>query len=140
MVQLWLSQLAVCSVVSNRECDRVLIMDFHASRPSTRPASFAIGCRGQWGDGKGVRLASGRTWTCRSYAARISEAMNRWLIIFGVVLIAAGLLWPLLQKIGLGRLPGDIVIERENFRFYFPIVTSLIISVVLSLILWLLKR
>ena len=52
--------------------------------------------------------------------------MSRWLIIFGVVLIAAGLLWPLLQKRGLGRLPGDIVIERENFRFYFPIVTSLI--------------
>ena len=66
--------------------------------------------------------------------------MSRWLIIFGVVLIAAGLLWPLLQKLGLGRLPGDIVIERENFRFYFPIVTSLIISVVLSLILWLFNR
>jgi DUF2905 family protein len=66
--------------------------------------------------------------------------MSRWLIIFGVVLIAAGLLWPLLQKIGLGRLPGDIVIERENFRFYFPIVTSLIISVILSLVLWLLNR
>jgi hypothetical protein len=57
-----------------------------------------------------------------------------------VVLIAAGLLWPVLQKLGLGRLPGDIVIERENSRFYFPIVTSLIISVVLSLILWLLNR
>ena len=66
--------------------------------------------------------------------------MSRWLIIFGVVLIAAGLLWPVLQKLGLGRLPGDIVIERENFRFYFPIVPSLIISVVLSLILWLLNR
>ena len=66
--------------------------------------------------------------------------MSRWLIIFGVVLIAAGLLWPILQKLGLGRLPGDIVIERENFRFYFPIVTSLVISVVLSLILWLLNR
>jgi hypothetical protein len=66
--------------------------------------------------------------------------MSRWLIIFGVVLIAAGLLWPLLQKLGLGRLPGDIVIERENFRFYFPIVTSLVISVVLSLIIWLLNR
>ena len=66
--------------------------------------------------------------------------MSRWLIIFGVVLIATGLLWPVLQKLGLGRLPGDIVIERENFRFYFPIVTSLIISVVLSLILWLLNR
>lgn len=66
--------------------------------------------------------------------------MSRWLIIFGVVLIAAGLLWPVLQKLGLGRLPGDIVIERENFRFYFPIVTSLIISSVLSLILCLLNR
>ena len=66
--------------------------------------------------------------------------MSRWLIIFGVVLIAAGLLWPVLQKLGLGRLSGDIVIERENFRFYFPIVTSLIISVVLSLVLWLLNR
>jgi hypothetical protein len=66
--------------------------------------------------------------------------MSRWLIIFGVVLIALGLLWPLLQKLGLGRLPGDIVIERGNFRFYFPIVTSLIISVVLSLILCLLNR
>jgi hypothetical protein len=66
--------------------------------------------------------------------------MSRWLIIFGVVLIALGLLWPLLQKLGLGRLPRDIVIERGNFRFYFPIVTSLIISVVLSLILWLLNR
>jgi Protein of unknown function (DUF2905) len=66
--------------------------------------------------------------------------MSRWLIIFGVVLIAAGLLWPVLQKLGLGRLPGDIVIERQNFRFYFPIVTSLIISLVLSLILWLLNR
>jgi Protein of unknown function (DUF2905) len=66
--------------------------------------------------------------------------MSRWLIIFGVVLIAAGLLLPVLQKLGLGRLPGDIVIERENFRLYFPIVTSLIISAVLSLILWLLNR
>ena len=65
--------------------------------------------------------------------------MSRWLIIFGVVLIAAGLLWPVVQKLGLGRLPGDIVIERESFRFYFPIVTWLIISVLLSLILWLLN-
>jgi hypothetical protein len=56
------------------------------------------------------------------------------------VLIAAGLLWPVLQKLGLGRLPGDIVIERENVRFYFPTVTSLIVSAVLSLILWLINR
>ena len=66
--------------------------------------------------------------------------MSLWRIIFGVVLIAAGLLWPLLHRIGLGRLPGDIVIERENFRFYFPIVTCLLLSVLLSLILWLFRR
>jgi hypothetical protein len=66
--------------------------------------------------------------------------VGRWLIIFGVVLIVVGLLWPMLQRMGLGRLPGDIVIERDNFRFYFPIVTSLIVSLVLSLILWLLNR
>jgi hypothetical protein len=64
--------------------------------------------------------------------------IGRFLVIVGIVLVLAGLLWPFLHKIGLGRLPGDIVIERENFRLYLPIVTSLIISIVLSLILWLL--
>jgi hypothetical protein len=64
----------------------------------------------------------------------------RWLIILGVVLVVAGLLWPWLSRLGLGRLPGDIVIERENFRLYIPITTSILISLVLSLILWLLNR
>ena len=66
--------------------------------------------------------------------------MARWLITLGVILIVAGLLWPWLQKLGLGRLPGDIVIERENVRFYFPIATSLIVSVILTVILWLINR
>jgi hypothetical protein len=66
--------------------------------------------------------------------------MGRWLIIFGVILIVAGLLWPLVQKLGVGRLPGDIVVERDNFRLYFPIATSLIISLVLTAILWLINR
>ena len=66
--------------------------------------------------------------------------MSRTLIIFGLVLVAAGLLWPFLAKLGLGRLPGDIVIERENFTFYLPITTSLLISGVLSLTFWLLGR
>jgi Protein of unknown function (DUF2905) len=47
---------------------------------------------------------------------------------------------PWLSKLGLGRLPGDIVVERENFRLYLPIATSILISVVLSLILWFLNR
>jgi hypothetical protein len=66
--------------------------------------------------------------------------MARWLIILGVVLVAAGLLWPWISKLGLGRLPGDIVVERENFRLYFPIATSILISLVLSLVLWLMNR
>jgi hypothetical protein len=66
--------------------------------------------------------------------------MQRALILIGVVIVAAGLLWPWFSKLGLGRLPGDIRIETENGMFYFPIVTCLIISVVLSLILWLFRR
>ena len=66
--------------------------------------------------------------------------MSRLLIIFGIVLIAIGVLWPVIAKLGLGRLPGDIVIERENFRLYIPIATSLLISLLLSLVLWFLNR
>jgi len=62
------------------------------------------------------------------------------LIVFGAVLILAGLLWPWLQRIGLGRLPGDIVIERGSFRLYLPIGTSILVSVVVTLILWLVRR
>jgi hypothetical protein len=66
--------------------------------------------------------------------------MSRFLIILGLILVAAGVLWPLLHKLGLGRLPGDIVIERDNVRIYLPIVTSLAISAALTLILWLINR
>jgi Protein of unknown function (DUF2905) len=66
--------------------------------------------------------------------------MARWLIILGVVIVVVGLLWPLLGKLGLGCLPGDIVIERESFRLYLPITSSILISIVLSVILWLLNR
>ena len=66
--------------------------------------------------------------------------MARWLIIAGVVLIVLGLAWPLIAKLGLGRLPGDIHVERDGYSFYFPIVTGLIISVVLSLIFWFFRK
>ena len=62
------------------------------------------------------------------------------LLIFGLVLVAVGVLWPVIAKLGLGRLPGDVVIERENFRLYIPIATSLLISLLLSLVLWFLNR
>ena len=66
--------------------------------------------------------------------------MSRWLIGIGVVLVLAGLLWPWLSRLGLGRLPGDIHVEREGFQFFFPITTGLIVSAVLTLILWIFRR
>jgi len=66
--------------------------------------------------------------------------MARWLIIAGVVLIVLGLAWPVLTKLGLGKLPGDLRIEREGFSFYLPLTTGLIVSIVLSLILWLFRK
>ena len=66
--------------------------------------------------------------------------IRRILIVAGAILLIAGLAWPLLARLGLGRLPGDIVIERQNFRFYFPLVTSLVVSVVLTLLFWLFRR
>ncbi len=66
--------------------------------------------------------------------------MSRWLIGIGLVLVAVGLLWPWLSRLGLGRLPGDIHIERGDFHFFFPITTGLVISAVLTLILWFLRR
>ena len=62
--------------------------------------------------------------------------MGRLLVIAGIVLVAAGLLWPYLARLGLGRLPGDIAIRGEHGGFYFPIVTCIVISLVLSLIFW----
>ena len=66
--------------------------------------------------------------------------MSRWLIVTGLVLVLLGVLWPVLARLGLGRLPGDIHIQREGFQFFFPLTAGLIVSAVLSLILWLLRR
>jgi hypothetical protein len=66
--------------------------------------------------------------------------MARTLIILGIVILVVGLLWPYLSRIGLGRLPGDIVIERENMTFYFPLMTCSLMSVVLSLVFWAANR
>lgn len=66
--------------------------------------------------------------------------MNRWLVALGTVLIVAGMLWPWLKRIPLFRLPGDIVIDRPGFKFFFPITTMLILSAVLSVLAWFLRR
>ena len=66
--------------------------------------------------------------------------MQRVLIVSGVVLLLVGLAWPWLSRLGLGRLPGDIRVETDHGVFFFPIVTCLIVSVVLSLVIWLFRR
>jgi hypothetical protein len=67
--------------------------------------------------------------------------MGKFLIIIGIIFIATGLLITYLPKIPfLGKLPGDITIERENFKFYFPLATSIIISIILSLLVFLYNK
>jgi len=66
--------------------------------------------------------------------------VGRLLVTVGIVLVGLGLLWPVLARLGVGRLPGDLVIERDGFRLYLPLTTSILASAVLTLLLWLLRR
>ncbi len=66
--------------------------------------------------------------------------MNRLLVTLGVSLILLGLTWPWVKRLPLFRLPGDIVIDRPGFKFFFPITTMLLISALISAIAWLLRR
>jgi hypothetical protein len=66
--------------------------------------------------------------------------MARFLIVLGLAILLLGLFWPYLSRIGLGRLPGDIVIERDNMTFYFPLMTCVLLSLLFSLVLWLVNR
>lgn len=65
--------------------------------------------------------------------------MSRVLILAGAVLIVIGLLWPLLGKLGLGRLPGDMAFQRGGVSFYFPVVTCLVLSILATIVLWLFR-
>ena len=66
--------------------------------------------------------------------------MQRALVVLGLTLIVIGLAWPWLGKLPLGRLPGDIIVDRPSFKLYVPITTMILVSAVLSLLLWLFRR
>lgn len=68
------------------------------------------------------------------------DFMQRFLIAIGVIAILVGLAWPWLARLGLGRLPGDFHLQRGGFSFYFPLTTSILISIVVTVIIWLLRR
>ncbi len=65
--------------------------------------------------------------------------MLRWLIALGAMLIVMGLLWPWLSRLGFGKLPGDVMVERFGMRFYFPITSSIVVSIIISIV-WLMLR
>jgi hypothetical protein len=66
--------------------------------------------------------------------------MQKTVIIIGLLIVAAGVAWPWLTRLPLGRLPGDILIERPNMKFFFPVTTSILISVVVSVLFWLFRK
>lgn len=66
--------------------------------------------------------------------------MQRTLIVIGVTLVVVGIAWPWLAKLSLGRLPGDIVLDRGSFRLYLPITTMLLVSAVVSFVMWLVRK
>ena len=66
--------------------------------------------------------------------------MQKILIVLGVVMVVLGLLWPWITRLGLGRLPGDVALEKEGFQLFIPITSSIIISIVLTLLVWLFTR
>ena len=66
--------------------------------------------------------------------------MQKALIIIGVALIVIGLLWPWMVKLPFGRLPGDIIIEKPNLKVYLPITTMILISIIVSVVMWLFRK
>ena len=73
--------------------------------------------------------------------ARLADpAMARFLIVLGLGILVVGLLWPYLSRIGAGRMPGDIVIERDNVTLYSPLMTCFLLSLLFSLVLWVVNR
>ncbi|MCY4420781.1 MAG: DUF2905 domain-containing protein [Gammaproteobacteria bacterium] len=66
--------------------------------------------------------------------------MNKMLVAIGITILAIGLLWPVISKVPFGRLPGDIAIKKEGFHLYIPITTMIVVSLVVSVVLWLFKK
>ena len=66
--------------------------------------------------------------------------MQRLLIVVGLLILVVGIAWPWIARLGRGRLPGDVNVERDGWSFHFPIVTSIVVSLVLTFLLWLFRK
>lgn len=69
-----------------------------------------------------------------------NKRMQKILIILGIVILIAGIAWPLLARLPLGRLPGDIIIDKPGLKVYIPVTTMILVSVVVTVILWLFRK
>ena len=82
--------------------------------------------------------------TCPRISVQVAVArenpLRKLLVAIGLVSLTLGLAWPWVRRLRLGRLPGDVVIQRPHFAFYFPITTSILLSILLSAIIWWLRR
>lgn len=74
------------------------------------------------------------------YAKGVIPKMNKILIAIGLTILIVGLLWPVISKVPFGKLPGDIAVKREGFHLYFPITTMIVVSLVISVVLWFFKK
>lgn len=66
--------------------------------------------------------------------------MQKGLIVAGVIILITGIFWPWVSKLPIGRLPGDIIVDRPNYKFFFPITTMVLLSIILSVVIWLIKK
>ena len=71
---------------------------------------------------------------CARQSKKESRYMQKILIYIGLIILVIGLLWPLLKELPIGRMPGDIVLQKDKFTFYFPIITCLVVSLIISII------
>ena len=66
--------------------------------------------------------------------------MNRTIIAIGLLMVIIGLAWPIISKLPIGRLPGDLIYKKEGFSFYFPITTMIIVSVIVTALIYFFKK
>jgi hypothetical protein len=78
--------------------------------------------------------------TCRDNASGYTLPMNRTLIIVGLLVALCGVLWKPMSALPLFRLPGDFIIDRPGFKFFFPLTTMILVSLIVSIVLWLFRR
>jgi hypothetical protein len=105
-----------------------------------QPESVLVALLGPADGGEVGHLHVGRVRLGNCHGVRKMRDLARFLMVAGIILLVTGALLALFGKLGIGRLPGDFVIRRGNFTLYFPLATSILLSIAISLLFWLFRR